>query len=99
MHLENVKFDIKITAEHMREIAKQNEGINVQSIAQEVVTEILHSIKSESTYVHVIKTWLNYSKEQENELRKLFEDKGYKVVTAHYPEHNIFVIHVEWENK
>lgn len=97
MHLENVKFSIKYTAQQLREIAKQNEGINVQSIAQDIVTEIPHAIKTESTYVHWAKTWLNYSKEQENELRKLFEDKGYKVATAYYPEHdNIFVLHIEW---
>lgn len=40
MHLENVKFNIKYTAQQFREISKQNEGINVQSIAQDIVTEI-----------------------------------------------------------
>lgn len=99
MQLENVNFNVKITAEQMRKISKENECVNVQSIAQDVVTEIPYAIQSESTYVNWAKTWLNYSKEQENELRKLFEDKGYKVVTAYYPEHDTFVLHVEWENK
>lgn len=97
MHLENVKFNVKYTAQQLREIAKQNEGINVQSIAQDIVTEIQIAIRSNSKLVHWAKTWLNYSEEQENELRKLFEDKGYKVTTAYYqvPD-SIFVFHIEW---
>lgn len=34
MHLENVKFNVKYTAQQLREIAKQNEGINVQSVVR-----------------------------------------------------------------
>lgn len=99
MHLENVKFNVKYTAQQLREIAKKNECVNVQTIAQDVVTEIPHAIHSESTFVHWAKTWLNYSEEQENELRKLFEDKGYKVTTVYYQKLSIFVLHIDWSDK
>ena len=100
MHLEDVKFNVKYTAEQLREIATKNEGINVQSIAQDIVTEIPRAIRRDCKFVHWAEVWLNYSQEQENELRKLFEDKGYKVVTAYYPNiESRFVIHVSWENK
>lgn len=97
MHLEDVKFNVKYTAQQLHEIAKKNECINVQLIAQCVVTEIPIAIRSNSKFVHWAKTWLNYSKEQEDELRKLFEDKGYKVTTTYYPRfNNTFVLRIEW---
>ena len=97
MTIDSVKFKIDIDAETMRKIAKQSEGVNVQTIAQDIITQIPTAINTERKFVHWADTWLNYSEEQENELRKLFEDKGYKVTTAYYqvPD-SIFVLHVAW---
>ena len=93
---DEVNYTVSISAKEMLERTRLHERVTVQSIAEEIVQMIPEAIAKDEKHVSWCKCWLNYTKEQADELCKMFEEKGFTVTSSRYINVNSFGITVKW---